>query len=264
MPYAYYCNLTEYPSLATADSLSSAASTLMNLLRVSSYTHVSHIDPVTGAFHTDCSCLVSYLLKSSGLSAHLEDVPRETNDPAVAPPMPRAKEYANFIAGLSKSGTPRWNAIDDIWRLQHGDLVAWEIPNWKETNRSTGHVVVVVEPPSTSPFNATLIPVDSTSVWVSVLDASSVKHQWDSRCYILPCRGGVGHGYIRLFGDAAGRPIAFQFHDEALVRHYSISIARTSPERPEHPEESPLHLQRGNYARVHIPYQLQHINTNRW
>ncbi|KAJ3179906.1 hypothetical protein HDU87_002474 [Geranomyces variabilis] len=196
---------------------------------------------------TDCSCLVSYLLVNSGLGRHFADVPKEEHDAAVQPPMPRAKEYAQFLTSVGKhwqqrrndGDSPRWAAVESIWALQPGDLVAWEIPDWKaEGKKSTGHVLVVVEPPPLAwagGRNATLIPAaDQTSVWVSVLDSSSIAHQWDLRCATdsttPSCVFGVGHSFIRLLGNAAGEPTAFQFRDGAAIRAYPISLARVIDE----------------------------------
>ncbi|KAI8593507.1 hypothetical protein BDZ88DRAFT_145022 [Geranomyces variabilis] len=248
-PYQYYCNLTEYPSMLLEqrspwpqDNLAAAALKLLSLVQHTSYAHVSQIDPATGTFMTDCSCVVSYLLVNSGLGQHFADVPKEKHDTAVQPPMPRAKEYAQFLESLKKHGRggrdgdgARWTAVQSIWALQPGDLVAWVIPDWKAEGKSTGHVLVVVDPPPPARAggrNTTLIPADETSVWVSVLDSSSIAHQWDSRCDAAdssgkkPCAFGVGHSFIRLLGDAMGEPKAFQFRDGAAVRAYPLSLAR--------------------------------------
>ncbi|KAJ3018328.1 hypothetical protein HKX48_002967 [Thoreauomyces humboldtii] len=155
--------------------------------------------------------------------------------------MPRAWDYAHFIQGLNGTSNPRWKAVDSVRDLQAGDLVAWEIPGWNVTGKSTGHVVIVAPPPSKAPGHEgrMIVPDGERSVWVGVLDASSVRHRWDTRCgwggdegvISRTCLGGVGHAFIRLLMDAKGRPVAFQFHEQAVVRNYPISLARLSDER---------------------------------
>ncbi|KAI8817674.1 uncharacterized protein EV422DRAFT_211601 [Fimicolochytrium jonesii] len=291
--YRYYCNLSEYPvlpspalpsnkSTSPSHRLTTAGLTLLSMLRTTTYTHTSRINPHLGAFHTDCSCLLSYLLHSGGLDSQFEDIPKERGDARVRPVMPRAREFAGFLRGLladsggeGKGG--RWRAVEDMWDVRAGDLVAWEIPDWQGMNKSTGHVVVVV--PAESALDATredgrlgmqdreyddrvIRPVSATSMWVSVMDASGVAHEGDSRCaspsHILTretqeememvtvlgdtslpppststtCIKGVGRGFIRLYGEVVSdsegkqRPVAFQFREGATVRYYPIFIGR--------------------------------------
>ncbi|KAI9008425.1 hypothetical protein BC832DRAFT_424625 [Gaertneriomyces semiglobifer] len=234
------------PSALLAHSAIQAATTVTN----TSYTHISDIDGSRGIYHTDCSCLVSYLLYSSGLTKWLDGIPKDAEDPAVNPPMPRAKEYARFAISLATlpdhQAQDRWTSVARLWDIEEGDIIAWEIPNYPAQNKSTGHVLVVTNPSLVTwrsnqrmihPLEdgeprierSVLVPVNATAAWVSVVDASSTRHQWDSRCSGFPhhpCMRGVGQGFVLLSENADGRIQAFLFREDATPRYYPIGIAR--------------------------------------
>ncbi|KAJ3180126.1 hypothetical protein HDU85_004129 [Gaertneriomyces sp. JEL0708] len=260
--YRYSCNLTAFPVSARSSSPSlpadlepsarlarsaiQAATTVTN----TSYTHISDIDGTRGIYHTDCSCLVSYLLDSSGLTKWLDDIPKDAEDAAVNPPMPRAKEFARFAISLATlpdhQARARWTSVPRLWDIQEGDIIAWEIPNYQAQSKSTGHVLVVTNPSLVTwrsnqrmiyPLDdgepriekSALVPVNATAAWVSVVDASSTRHQWDSRCSGFPhhpCARGVGHGFVLLSENADGHIQAFMFREDATPRYHPIGIAR--------------------------------------
>ncbi|KNC99418.1 uncharacterized protein SPPG_05659 [Spizellomyces punctatus DAOM BR117] len=223
-PYRYVCDLGAYTHLPYLPPIDDAPSSLLAAaaeyasskgLQKTTYTHVSRINGQRGTYHTDCSCFVSYLLYTTGLTAHLQDVPKERNDTAVDPPMPRAQDYANFIYGLN-STHPRWKRIHRVSDLIPGDLITWSIPS-RTTN--TGHMMVVLADPIT-------IPVSTNETWVHVADASSITHEWDSACHDGVCkRWGVGQGFVMLL-ERAGRIVGFKFRSGARERWWEVGVGR--------------------------------------
>ncbi|KAI9091894.1 hypothetical protein DFS34DRAFT_653348 [Phlyctochytrium arcticum] len=260
--YRYYCNLSSYPPLPTlpisnnkshnlflAAQLASAPSAQGGILLNTSYTHISSINGKTGQIHTDCSCFISYLLNSVGLHDWFNDVPKEMNDPAVDPPMPRAVDFAKFFRSLEGS-EGRWERVRRLQDMGPGDLIGWLIPN---RVADTGHTLIAIGhpistlPPSSyflSPDHHPLMYQDLSSsfprqvqmakaAWIPVADSSRTRHELDSHCSDssndlndMPChRWGVGQGRILLL-EVNNDIVAFQFHRNATVRFYDIGVAR--------------------------------------
>ena len=67
----------------------------------------------------------------------------------------------------------------------------------------------------------------TAAYWVYVADASSVKHQNDTRCATgCKFKSGVGVGALRLFVDAAYAPVAFQFSSTAGLHTAQFAMGR--------------------------------------
>ena len=58
------------------------------------------------------------------------------------------------------------------------------------------------------------------------VDASSVKHQNDTRCANCQFQNGVGSGFVRLFVDKTNTVAAFQFSATAGLHTAQFAIGR--------------------------------------
>ncbi|KAI9359974.1 hypothetical protein DFJ73DRAFT_757448 [Zopfochytrium polystomum] len=269
------------PSTLLADlaRLSSAPPGLSS----TSYTHLSRIDGAAGAFHTDCSCYLSYLLagatRDPSLLAAWAELPKDSAR-GVVPPSPRAGNYHRFLAGLAKQPrdgdddgvrSSRWEAVATVAELRDGDLVSWAIPRpgggdgsgdgggGEDPGWDTGHVLVVG---GGGGVHGPLTRLNESAYLVSVIDASSTRHEADTRCTAVEeddfeaedpadaeddsgalrrrhsrrggarfeCRMGVGRGRIVLAAGADGAPRAFQFRQDSTPRWYPIAMGRLRSE----------------------------------
>lgn len=65
------------------------------------------------------------------------------------------------------------------------------------------------------------------AIWVWVADASTVKHQNDTRCADCTSQTGLGRGYIAFsFEKATGAPSEFQFCDTCNWHSAKITAGR--------------------------------------
>ena len=195
-----------------------------------------------GLYYTDCSCYISWLLHSSGLSEALSEIPVDPH-PDVRPPAPRARSFHSFLSSINdNNNNPYWESVGRVQDISPGDIVSWSVPGIGDT--TTGHVMVSIPSPTSG---CAVERYNSTAYWVYVSDASSLRHDSDSRCVFnrdmdgsptYECRRGVGRGRIlvSVFEDQeAGTAKAFQFRLDSTPRYYHISIGRlrrnTEPKR---------------------------------
>ena len=145
----------------------------------------------------------------------------------INPPSPRAKSYTDYFASLQLSRSPSkmhgFMAITSLLDVEAGDLMSWKT---KDVNaKDTGHVMILGPPPPTNNNNNNnnmhdppiLQKINETAYYVSLMDASQIRHQADSRCnfeLLGKCRyTGPGYGKVIIRVDGSSRPVAIQFHD---------------------------------------------------
>lgn len=117
---------------------------------------------------------------------------------------PLAAHYHDTI--LQENGFTR---VRDVQLIQPGDILAVKYKQLA-TDKSTGHVMLVMEPPT--PMIAKRPLVDGTKQWsVAIVDSTKSPHgKDDSRMNDDGTKSnGVGRGTFRLYVDANGEVIAY-------------------------------------------------------
>ncbi len=197
-----------------------AARRIVDATKRTAYEHGMIMDPSTGAFFTDCSGFVSYVLEGIA-PEHYGAIPRES-----AHAYPRAFEFFDYFASRPVDASHAWRRVGRLLDAREGDLVAWRLARVRE-DRDSGHVFVVAEAPA----------LVTAGVWgVRVYDSSDVRHFDDSRERNGSFAGGVGTGTILIHADGAGRHTAFQFGPDDSVHEAPIAIARLEPIHVRHQE----------------------------
>ena len=90
-------------------------------------------------------------------------------------------------------------------------------------------MVALNAPASTTPVSPSANPYPNdyaAAFWVFVADASTVKHQNDTRCADCKFQTGVGTGAMRLFVDASFAPVAFEFSATAGLHTAQFAMGR--------------------------------------
>lgn len=182
-------------------------------LKETTYTYDSAMDGRAMHFDTDCSCWAGYVLDSF-YPAAFALLP---NDTTVTPAVPRAQNFYDFLAAPSGP----WSNVGDIRTVVPGDVIAYRLP---PGSTDTGHVMFAVQDDA----NPITVPYDGRddAVWVWVADASTVKHQNDTRCADCQFQTGLGRGYVAFSFDATGRPSEFQFCDTCSWHSAKITAGR--------------------------------------
>jgi hypothetical protein len=184
---------------------------------------------------TDCSGFISYVLSKSAplhYKAVMEFARRQYVEGQKQkglpvedgkPFYPDAKDYADFFATLDANTTKHgWVAVDSVWDLQQGDIIAWGKDGWNG-NGNSGHIAMVIEPPVSQLVGAAVkekkpdgseAEITVNCVNIHVLDSSADYHfpTEDLPPEARPAqkhRDGLGKGYVRLVLDSNGRPVKY-------------------------------------------------------
>lgn len=161
---------------------------IMESMTATSYVHSSTIDEKAGIFHTDCSGLVSWVLKKE-LPAHYKAVTYPSKYKH-----PRACEYYDAFAAAPKKpeAGKRWQIVKHVADAQPGDLKKDPVP----PTGNTGHIVVVDSVPK---------KVAEGIYAVVVIDSTTAAHQGDTR---KKGETGVGRGTIFVRVNEAGAAVS--------------------------------------------------------
>jgi hypothetical protein len=183
------------------------------LVRVTRYSHRTHVDEATGTFEVDCSGFLDYALARA-----VPDAFEELREASVRRPL--AKHYVQFFESLAR-GQPsrRWQHVARVTELVPGDVIAWLKPA-DSRSRNTGHVMIVSGPVRRDAVRADLVAVP-------IIDSTAITHgQSDSRKAAR--RTGLGTGEVLLIVDATDAPIGFRWSrgTRARERHTTVAMAR--------------------------------------
>lgn len=168
------------------------------------YQHNAYIDESQGVYELDCSQLVEFIIKKVQPNA-LVSIPIVTK-------MNRLQSAGLYEAILYDS--THWKVISNLMDAQPGDIIAWRNKEI-QPNRNTGHIVIVTEPP---------VPLDNNIISVRILDATSSRHDNDTR---PPKTNGVGQGTIRFQVDSSGSPSGLYWSSrQSEPKYKAIAIGR--------------------------------------
>jgi hypothetical protein len=179
-------------------------------MRVSTYSHHTHVDESAGLFEYDCSGLLVYALSRS--------VPDALNAvQATSGRRPRSVEFVTFLESLSVGGTRgRWQRLLRLQDLQAGDVIVWrKPPGSRSTN--TGHTLIVHGP-------ITADPATPTAFIVPISDSTEAPHGPGDARY-AERRTGLGLGEIVLIGDGNGAPVGYRWSPANRSREKVTTIA---------------------------------------
>jgi len=180
-------------------------------MKSSVYSHRTAVEEARGIFNYDCSGLVNRLLKRTNpdafqmLLAHAQSK------------RPKAEDYKQLIEDeqLIHSYSP-WQRVNRTTDLMPGDLVVWLKPP-KARSNSTGHIMIVAGPISSS-------PVRPNEILVPVIDSTKSPHgKTDSR--YASESSGLGKGMIGLVVDQSSRPYAYYWSGGQSRKFYRTKIA---------------------------------------
>lgn len=185
-----------------AQRLSAAARRLLASVKTSAYSHRTSIDEDSGIFVTDCSGLLTWLLRQE-LPTHLAAIPVKRGHSR-----PLAVDFQQAFA----SKVPGWRLIVRVQDAHPGDVLAWSHPD-PQPGKSTGHVMII---------DGDAIPDGEGLYAMAVIDSTSAPHDDDTRSDT----DGVGRGMIHLRVDADGALVAVKGEAKAAFRKHVFSIAR--------------------------------------
>ena len=190
-------------------------------VRVTRYTHTTHVDVSHGRYEWDCSAMATWVLRHAAPDAErsIERTRRTVQ--------PLARDYHAVFSAL-----PAGDGHDHSWRrvtrlvdAEPGDVVAWVFPPWVPAS-ITGHVAFVVERPVP-------LPGVAWRYWVRVADATSVPHAHDTRPRVSA--SGFGYGDIEFTVEGrTGAPTAYRWNDLPGRGFLRTSIAVARPVVPTH------------------------------
>jgi len=191
-------NLTHFQS-SFPDNLASSVKTDMvgfvkktvDNLRYSSYKlGGKRFDPERGVYVLDCSNFVDHILQSVCPDAYSNLVNSAGLD------NPASQHYFNFFHDLSAESDGHWNKINDVEKLQPGDILVFRYKNSRGVETG-GHVMVVMEKPERA----------SDVFFVRVADSAPSRHSQDTR---QVNESGIGIGTLLLKANPkTGQPSAF-------------------------------------------------------
>ena len=185
-----------------AQRLSEAARHLLASVKSTSYSHHSAIDEDSGSFVTDCSGLVTWLLRQE-LPEHLAAVPIRHG---------RSHPVAVDFQEAFAAGATGWQRITRVQDVRPGDVLAWRYLNPKP-GKSTGHVMVIDSAATSDGEN---------DFSVAVFDSTTAPHDDDTRSDA----DGVGRGIIHLRVDADGAPVEVRGKTSAAFHKHAFAIGR--------------------------------------
>lgn len=190
------------PATDPAQRLSAATRQLLASVTTTAYAHRTAIDESSGSYVTDCSGLLTWLLRRE-LPRHLAAIPIVHGRAR-----PLAADYQEAFA----KPVPGWQRIDQVQEVRAGDVIAWRLAEIRP-GKSTGHVVIA---------DSTATAQGDGVFALVVIDSTTTPHDDDTR----PGTDGVGRGTIRLRVDGRGTLEAVQAREQAPFRRYAFAIAR--------------------------------------
>lgn len=147
-------------------------------------------DPERGVYIVDCSNFVDNVLQNVYPDAYSNLVN------SVGADSPASQHYFNFFHDLVDESDSHWNKINDVEKLQPGDILVFRYKNSRGTETG-GHVMVVMDKPERA----------SDVYFVRVADSAPSRHSEDTRHVN---ESGIGIGTLLLKANPkTGKPSAF-------------------------------------------------------
>ncbi len=147
-------------------------------------------DPEKGVYIVDCSNFVDKVLQNANPGAYSSLVN------SVGADNPASQHYFNFFHDLSDEPDNHWNKINDVEKLEPGDILVFRYKNSRGAETG-GHVMVVMDKPEQT----------SDVFFVRVADSAPSRHSKDTR---QPHESGIGIGTLLLKANPlTGKPSAF-------------------------------------------------------
>jgi len=149
-----------------------------------------HFDTTRGIYVLDCSDYVDNILETVHPRAYWSLADATGSD------KPTSQHYYEFFSGLSEYPSYYWNKVDDVEKLEPGDILVFRKTNAMHRQIAGGHVMVVMNKPV----------LDEDAYLVRVADSAPSGHSSDTR----QGHSGIGIGTILLKVDSkTGRPSAY-------------------------------------------------------
>ncbi len=147
-------------------------------------------DPEKGVYILDCSNFVDNVLQNVYPNAYSNLVN------SVGADNPASEHYFNFFRELADESDSHWNKINDVEKLQPGDILVFRYKNSRGVETG-GHVMVVMDKPERV----------SDVYFVRVADSAPSRHSEDTR---QVHESGIGIGTLLLRANPkTGKPSAF-------------------------------------------------------
>lgn len=148
-------------------------------------------DASRGIYVLDCSDYVDNILEAVNPKAYWSLADATGSD------KPTSQHYYQFFSGLSEYPSYYWNKVDDVERLEPGDILVFRKKNSMGHQTGSGHVMVVMNKPI----------FDEDAYLVRVADSAPSGHSEDTR---MPHKSGIGIGTILIkVNPQTGRPSAY-------------------------------------------------------
>ena len=191
-------NLTNFKSSFPGNMMSSVKKDMVDFvektvdnLHYSSYKlGGKRFDPARGVYILDCSNFVDNVLQNVYPDAYSNLVN------SVGADNPASQHYFNFFHDLTDESDGHWNKINNVEKLQPGDILVFRYKNSRGAETG-GHVMVVMEKPERA----------SDVYFVRVADSAPSRHSEDTRQLN---ESGIGIGTLLLKANPkTGQPSAF-------------------------------------------------------
>ncbi|YCM45997.1 hypothetical protein V2O64_08210 [Verrucomicrobiaceae bacterium 227] len=184
-------------------------------LQDTKYQSKTEVDAAKGIFRSNCSGLISHLLRHNFPESYL--TVRGENAPWKVRPL-AVTFYETFIAaGRNEESKPGWQKVPKMMDVKPGDIIAWRKLILKQ-GFNTGHVCVIAGHPTLEPDGR---------VKVRIIDSTSGRHANDTR---PPGVTGLGAGDMWFAVNEEGEPVGYWFNEKSKrSRTHKIAIGRLVP-----------------------------------
>jgi hypothetical protein len=192
--------------------LNSKEKTLVNFVRktVSNMQYTAYkfggakIDTSRGIYIVDCSRYVDHILKNIYPGAYTSLTTWSGTD------RPTTNDFYHYFTNLS-DGSEHWNTVDDVEDLRPGDILVF-----RNKNRMSGHVMIVMDKPAKM----------GNTFLVRIADSAHSGHSKDTR---MPHASGIGIGTMVLkVNPDTFKPYAYAWKVGSRWQH-NVKFAMARP-----------------------------------
>jgi len=168
----------------------------------------SYFDIARGVYIVDCSRYVDRLLKLVNPKAYSSLVSYTGAD------TPTSQHYYDFFIGLEEDPSHFWRVVDNVEKLQPGDILVFRYKNHRG-GVTGGHVMIVMSKPLR----------DKNTFLVRIADSAPTRHSQDTR---QSHDSGIGIGSLLLKANPiTGQPSAYAWGiDSYWNYHVDVAMAR--------------------------------------
>lgn len=169
----------------------------------------SQFDSKRGIYVVDCSGYVDNILEAVNPGAYLSLVNSTGAD------KPTTAHYYDFFNRLSYRNNNYWKKVDDVEKLDAGDILVFRSTNRYHHSIGGGHVMVIMDKPVW----------EEDAYQVRVADSAPSGHSADTRSNDY---SGIGIGTLFLkVNPKTGKPYAYAWKDGASwKRNVKFAMAR--------------------------------------